>query len=122
MNKTKLSNVPEIFVEYLNNINPNDLNKSSIVLTNGTWDIYLDYTGTDYESALGSIRNLANYRKKLLMEVVYSESITEIMNTSRNLSDYLNRVSGEFTVSVGSRKSYFLNWALRARLFIQNFF
>jgi len=122
MTKIKLGEVPESFIQYLNDVNPRDLEKMSIVLSNGIWDVYLDYTGTNYENAVGYIRNLANYKKNLIMELVVSEGVNEILNASRNLSDYLDTVSGEFTVSISSRKNYFLNLMLRARVFFQNFF
>jgi hypothetical protein len=122
MKKTKLADVSEVILEYVNSINPNELKDNSIILTNGIWDVYLDYTGTDYESAVGFIRNLANYKKKLLMEVVYSTSISEILSSTQNLSEYMQIVSTDFSISVGSRKNPFLNWVLRARIFLQKFF
>jgi len=118
--KVKVSEISQRLLDFVDSSPENVLETDSIILTNGKWNLYLDYQGEKPEKGLESIRLLANYKKKLMKNFVASDSPGQIIQTARDFSDFL--YYRDFSVSVAAKNNIFLGLALRARLFIERFF
>lgn len=118
--KVRVSEVSEKLLEFVEDSPKNILETDAIVLTNGRWNLHLDYNGNEPVKALDSIKILANYKKKLMKNFVASESPGQILNTARDFADYFNY--RDFTVSVSAKNNILWGLALRAHIMIARFF
>lgn len=116
----KYGEVSEKILEFLDNAPENFLHEEALVLTNGTWDVHLDYTGEDVQEGMEDLRFFVNYKKELLSKIIVSEKIPEILGTAHEIAEYFSYRN--FTVSVGARNNIFLGLWLRLRVAVAEFF
>jgi hypothetical protein len=118
--KMKYGEVTEKILDFLDTVPENFLDEEALVLTNGKWDVHLDYLGDDPKEGLDDLRFFVTYKKDLLGKLIVSEKVPEILGTAHEIAEYF--LYRNFTVSVGARNNIFLGFWLRLRVAITEFF
>lgn len=114
--KIKYGEISEKIAEFLESVPKDSVKTESLILTNGKWNVYLDYNGEDEHEALDVLRGFAHYKKNLIEKIIVSDSISDIIGTSVAVSEYFEHRG--FTVSIEARNNIFLSALLRIRVFM----
>lgn len=112
--QTTIKQTTEIFLDFLEKAPSDLLENQSVIITNGVWNIHLDYDGEDYEKGMDSLRLLATGRPKLIKNFSASKNINEVLYSARNLADYFEHRN--FTVSLEAKRNKLLNILLKIRI------
>lgn len=118
--KTKVSHVADVLINFIDNADDDLLSREAVVLTNGTWNIHLDYQGSDPKAALEDLRIFATHKTNLIKDILGSQSARAIIYAAQNLTDFFD--PRQFTVSVAARNNFMLGLELRARVWFSSFF
>lgn len=118
--KMKYGEVTDKIIEFLDNVPHTFLIKDALVLTNGKWDIHLDYKGENPVDGIEDLKIFANHKKDLISKLILSEKVPEILSTAHELAEYF--LHRDFTVSIGARNSILLGIWLRLRILTAQFF
>lgn len=110
----KVSETKDRFLQFIDELPPDFLNNQSIVLTNGRWNIHLDYNGDNPDQGIIHLRMMAEHKQKLLKRFLASKSPKQILNVAQDMSEYFNY--RQFTVSIGAKNNFFLGILLRIQV------
>jgi hypothetical protein len=118
--KTKVGDTAEVFNHFLENAPKNILKDQAIIITNGVWDIHIDYNGENYEEGLRDLKLLATARPHLIKLISASKNVNQILYSIEELAGYFEHRN--FTVSLKAKNSFVLDFLLRARVWLRAIF
>lgn len=116
----QVSETKKRFLSFIDELPPDFLDHQSVVLTNGVWNIHLDYTGDNPERGIMHLRMLAEHKQKLLKNFLASKTPREVLRAAQDMSDYFDY--RQFTVSVGAKNNFVLGILLRLQVWVNNKF
>jgi len=117
--KIKYGDVSEAILKFLDEAPEDFLASDSFVLTNGKWEIHLDFYGENFSEGAMHLRHFVNHKNNLIGNIIASQKASEIIASAEKISEYFEH--REFTVSIGS-KNIIDTFRLRFRIFVFNFF
>lgn len=112
----KYGEVRDRVLEFLDNADDNFLQEECLILTNGIWDVQLDYNGEFPSEGMEDLKIFVNHKKELIGKMIQSKSTTQILNVAHEVADYF--LHRNFTVSVGARGNFLLGILLRFQVFM----
>jgi histidyl-tRNA synthetase len=116
--KIKYGDVSETIMNFLDEAPDNFLSSDSLVLTNGKWEIHIDYVGENPNQALDTVKQFVYYKKDLIGNIISSFYPSEILAAAEKVATYFEY--RDFTVSIGSR-NIIDAFMLRMRIFAFRF-
>jgi hypothetical protein len=117
--KIKYGDVTDSILKFLDENSDDFLASESFVMTNGRWEIHLDFNGENFSEGAMHIRHFVQHKKNLIGNLITSHKPSEIITTAEKIANYFEH--RQFTVSIGA-KSYFDTILLRLRIFIFGIF
>lgn len=117
--KVKYGDVTDTILKFLDDAPDNFLENDAFVLTNGKWEVHLDFYGENFSEGAMHLRHFVQHKNNLIGNIIASNKPAEIIAAAEKIADYFEH--REFTVSIGSKN--FLNTILlRFRIFTFNLF
>jgi hypothetical protein len=117
--KIKYEEVTDKILKFLDENSDDFLASESFVMTNGRWEIHLDFYGENFSEGAMHIRHFVQHKKNLIGNLISSNKPSEIIATAEKISGYFEH--REFTVSIGA-KSFLDTFLLRFRIFVFSVF
>lgn len=100
--KIKYGDITETLLSFLDNAPDNFLENDTFVLTNGKWEIHLEFRGKNFNEGIMHLRHFIQNKNNLIGNIIASHKTTEIISAAEKVADYFEH--REFTVSIGSKK------------------
>jgi hypothetical protein len=118
--KMKYGEVTDKIIEFLDTALENFLANDALVLTNGKWNIHLDYDGNNPSEGIEDLKIFVIHKRELISKIITSERVPEIINSAREVAEYF--LHRNFIVSIDARDNVLLSFWLRLRVFFANFY
>jgi hypothetical protein len=118
--KMNVDNAANALIKFLDSSSENFLLTDSVIISNGIWNVHIDYEGQNPKQGLDNLKIFVHHKKEILNKILYSKSASDILTAAEAAQDYFNY--REFSVSVGARDNFILMILLRINAFFRRYF